>query len=189
MNKDKLDTIREALSSEPDMIEARLKNALSSGSTLVNLACTGDPFLAYMRGAYYLFVGDSSAGKTVFASMALAEAAINPLYDKYSLIFDNVEDGALMFEKFYGREIAERIKSPMTLKGVPVNSRTVEEFYYHHHKSLETNTRHVYALDSETSLTSEAEEKKQGAKRKAIQDSEETAGTKTDGKAKSHTQN
>ena len=40
------------------------KDMLNSGSTLVNLACTGYPDGAFWKGGYFYIVGGSQAGKT-----------------------------------------------------------------------------------------------------------------------------
>ena len=53
---------------------------LSSGSTLLNLACSDDPRGAYRKGHYYYLVGDSQSGKTWLAMSVFAEASINPRY-------------------------------------------------------------------------------------------------------------
>ena len=37
---------------------------LSSGNTLLNLACAGKVFGCFREGGFYLVVGDSSSGKT-----------------------------------------------------------------------------------------------------------------------------
>lgn len=166
------------------------KGLLSSGSTLLNLACSGRPMGAFARGGYYLVVGDSTSGKTVLAGTCYAEAAINPRFDDYDLVFDNVENGAMMFDKFFGDKIAKRIRPPATDdEGNPVYSRTVEDFYFHLHKNLSGSRPIIYVLDSENALSSEAEEAKQAEKRKAIAEDKEVAGTMTDNKAKVHSQN
>lgn len=36
---------------------------LSTGSTLLNLACSGDPDYGFVQGGYFFFVGDSNSGK------------------------------------------------------------------------------------------------------------------------------
>ena len=95
-----------------DSMDGRLK--LHSGSTLINLACSGNPDWAMLSGAYYWMVGDSSSGKTVLTVGCLAEASINPAFDGYDLVFDNAEDGAMMpIEKFYGKRLADRIDHPI----------------------------------------------------------------------------
>lgn len=164
------------------------KGMLSSGSTLLNLACTGNPFRAFMRGGFYLVPGDSTAGKTVLAGTCLAEAAINPKFDNYGLVFDNVENGAMFFEKFYGPAITKRIRAPKYEKGVPVNSSSVQDYYYHSHDCM-TEKPTIYILDSEPALSSEAEKKKFEKKKKASEEGEESAGSYGDGKAAYHSQN
>lgn len=162
---------------------------LSTGCTLLNLACSDRATGGLPMGCFVLDVGDSSSGKTVRAGTYFAEAAINRRFDNYSLVFDNVENGALMFEKFFGKDIADRIQPPcLDDGGNPSYSRTVEEFYH----NLYTNLRKgpcIYVLDSENALSSEAEIKKQKQKHDALDEGTEVAGTMTDAKAKVHSQN
>lgn len=164
------------------------KGMLSSGSTLLNLACSGNPFRAFMRGGFYLIPGASSAGKTVLAGTCLAEAAISPKFEDYDLIFDNVENGNLFFEKFYGERVCTRIRAfKYDKKGNPVNSVTVQDFYYNSHDQM-TKKKSVIVLDSENALTSDAEKKKFLKKKKATEEGEESAGSYGDGKAAVHSQ-
>lgn len=178
--------VKKALSPKQNPVLTR--GMLSTGSTLLNLACSGRPFSGFARGGYYLLVGDSTSGKTALAGTCFAEAAINPKFDDYALYFDNVENGALMFDKFFGEKIAKRIEAPCYDGDTPLYSQTVEEFYYNAHRCLK-NHKGIYILDSENALSSEAEVKKQKEKRKAIHEDTETAGTMTDAKAKVHSQN
>lgn len=172
-----------------DTSPLRPKGMLSSGSTLLNLACTGNPFRAFMRGAFYLVIGDSSAGKTMAAGTCLAEAAMNPLFDEYQLIFDNVENGALFFHDFFGPRINERIQPPVyDAKGNPDSSHSVQDFYYNAYDVMKKGPA-VIVLDSEPALTSEAEQKKFLKKKKAAEEDEEVAGSYGDGKAAYHSQN
>jgi len=61
---------------------------LSTGSTLLNLACTGKPYYGFAKGHYYFIVGDSVSGKTFLSLTCLAEASINPNFDNYRFIYD-----------------------------------------------------------------------------------------------------
>jgi hypothetical protein len=82
---------------------------LSTGSTLLNLACSGKVSGGFIKGHYYHFVGDSSSGKTFLCLTCLAEAAINPHFDDYQLIHDDAENGSLFdFGKFFGPKMAGR---------------------------------------------------------------------------------
>ncbi len=142
------------------------KDLLSSGSTLLNLACTGKPNGAYLKGGLYSFVGDSSAGKTMLALTALAEAASNPAFDDYRLIFDDSENGALMdWVRFFGRNMADRIEQPND-KGP---SNTVEEFYYFVDDAVQKGTPFIYIKDSMDSLNPEEEIKKFRSNKRASQ--------------------
>jgi hypothetical protein len=152
-------------------IENRLK--LSSGSTLVNLACSGNPNWAMISGGYYWMVGDSSSGKTVFTMGFLAEASINPAFKDYDLIFDNGEDGALMpVEKFYGARLVKRLQPPAVKDGEPVYSRTVEDFHFNIddriEKSKKSGKPFIYLLDSMDSLEIDEEEVKFQALKRAV---------------------
>ena len=62
-------------------------NLLSSGSTLLNLACSNNPFGAFLAGHYYWFAGDSDTGKTFLCMTCFAEALRHPLFKNYKLIF------------------------------------------------------------------------------------------------------
>ena len=87
------------------------ESALSSGSTLLNLACTDHPDFAFMKGGYYYLVGDSMSGKTWTSLTCFAEACLNPAFKNYQLIFDDVEGGAKMdVEYYFGKEVARRMK-------------------------------------------------------------------------------
>lgn len=47
----------------PAIIPPDFDTALSTGSTLLNMACTGRPRCGYVRGNYYYLVGDTNSGK------------------------------------------------------------------------------------------------------------------------------
>lgn len=128
---------------------------LSSGSTLINLACSGRADVAFLPGYYYLWVGDSGSGKTFITLTTLAEAANNPRYKDYRLIFDQPERGALMdFRRYFGVKMAQRIEPPMRLGNLhptDFNSSTVEEFYYNVDRAIDKGPC-IYLLDSMDAL-------------------------------------
>jgi len=163
--------------------------ALSTGSTLLNLACTGRPHAGYVRGNYYFMVGDSNSGKSWFSLTALAEAANNPAYDDYRLIFDNVEGGVQMnLARHFGRKMADRLEPACIYKGNPWHSEQIEDFYLNLDDALSKGPC-IYVLDSMDSLSSTAEEKKfkelKKASKKADDDATvEVKGSFTDDKAK-----
>jgi RecA/RadA recombinase len=162
------------------------KDLLSTGSTLINLGCTGFREGGFVKGRYYFWVGDSSSGKTFFARTCLAEATINSEFNKYRLIYDDVEGGALMDTvKFFGQRLADRIEPPSLDKGgEPMYSETIEEFYYNLDDVIEEGKPFIYVLDSMDGLGSIAEQDKFSANKKKVRKGEDPTGSYGDGKAK-----
>ena len=156
------------------------KDFLSTGSTLLNLACTGFPDRGFAKGNYYFVVGDSISGKTFLVLTCLAEASINPNFKDYRFIYDNCEDGALMnIERFFGKGVASRMEMPSQ-----DYSFTIEEFYYHVDDALKKGKPFIYILDSMDSLSSEPEAVKFDQTKKAHREGNEVKGSYGDGKAK-----
>ena len=65
--------------------EIRRDNLLSSGSALLNLACTDNPYGAFIPGRYYLLVGASSAGKTWTMLSIAAESTLHEKFKNYKI--------------------------------------------------------------------------------------------------------
>lgn len=121
---------------------------LSSGSILLNINSSGYVSGAIPKGYYVLLVGDSSSGKTFLTHTILAEASINPEFQKYEIIFDPAEDGALMnVAAFFGTQLAERIKDPPF--GI---SRTPTDFYKNVRSLQRKKKKFIYILDSMDAL-------------------------------------
>jgi len=157
---------------------------LHSGSTLVDLACTGTIEGAFLAGHYYFVVGDSNSGKTWLGLSCFAEAATDPQWDNYRLVYDPVEGGALMdLERFFGRKAAERIEV------VDPPSETVEEFYYNLDDQLSGDRPVISVLDSQDALSSVAEQEKFEKTKKAYRSGKSTSGSFGDNKAKVHSAN
>ncbi len=170
---------------------------LNSGSTMLNLACSGRIDGAFPIGKYVFFVGDSNSGKTFLGLTCLAEASIDSRFDEYRFVYDATENGALMsISKFFGPGVEKRLEPPGRDKeGNPVYSRTVEDFYWFLDDAIEDGRPFIYIQDSQDALTSEADEKKFNQnKRKARKtstesDYERSTGSYGDGKAKVHSAN
>lgn len=157
---------------------------LSSGSTLLNLACSGRPHVGFLPGGMYFFVGDSGSGKSFLTLTCLAEASINKHYENYQLVFDNAENGALMdFKRFFGKRMADRLIPPLGTPDEPVYSSTVEEFYFHVDEVLKRGPA-IYVLDSMDALTTEDESGKFEEHKKAHEKGKEASGTYGTSKAK-----
>lgn len=155
----------------PDKItKVDRRDLLSTGSTLLNLACSGNPYGGLLKGKYYFLVGDSASGKTFLSMTCFAEAMINKNFKRYRLIYDNVEDGCLMDVKgLFGQAVAGRLEYPggRDADGVPIFSRTIEEFYYNLDDAIKKAEPFIYVLDSMDGLSSDYEGKKFDQHKKA----------------------
>jgi len=158
---------------------------LSTGLTLLNLACSDRVDGGFLAGKYHFIVGDSASGKTFLVLTCLAEASIDSRFDNYSFIYDGVEGGALMdIERFFGKKVKERLKFPSS--GF---SQTVEEFYVNLDKEFERGKPFIYILDSMDSLSSMAERERFIALREAIEKGRDISGSYGDNKAKVNSTN
>jgi RecA/RadA recombinase len=159
---------------------------LSTGSTLLDLSCSGTHLGGLCKGKYFFLVGDSSSGKTFLSLTCFAEAARNPSFKGYRLIHDNAEDGALMdIKKFFGNKVADRIEPPAYLDdGSSYYSSTIEEFYYHVDDAVDEGRPFIYVLDSMDALTSSYEVDRFEMRKKAHREQKEAKGDYGDGKAK-----
>ncbi len=161
------------------------KDYLSSGSTVLNLACSGKPNRCFLKGKFYYIVGDSTSGKTFLSLTCLAEASINKHFKDYEFIYDNSEDGALMnIQQFFGKAVAKRMRAPGRSKGTDIYSSTIEEFYYHIDDAIKKEKPFIYILDSMDSLSSADEQSKFDEHKKAHRKGKKAAGSYGDGKAK-----
>ena len=172
---------------------------LSSGSTMVNLACTNTPHGFMVGGKYYLLVGESEAGKTWLSMTTLAESTLHPKFSKYRIIYDDIEEGANMDMNFYfGATTAARIEVPepdrKDVHGNPCPySETIEQFYdsldRHLDEAEQTGVPIIYVVDSMDSLSSESEIKKAKENTNARSKGKDATGSYGDGKAKINSAN
>lgn len=156
MAKDPIKEVRKQLA-KPAFRQAK-RELLSTGSTLLNLACSGKTAGGLEPGKYYLLVGDSGSGKSFLTLTCFAEAMLHPKFKGYRFIFDEPEDGALMNRERYFGKAAAKIEPPAVKGGEPYHSSTVEEFYYHVDDAVKQGKPFIYVLDSMDSLTTEDEE-------------------------------
>lgn len=166
------------------------KRFLPTGSTLLNMACSDRPNGGYPVGKYILKVGDSESGKTWLSLTSMAEACQREAFKDYRLIFDDPEDGAMMDKaKFFGKELAKRIEPPSGTRKKPGVSETAEQFYFHLDDAFNYGQPFIYLLDSENSLTTDADIKKFKSHKAAAEAGEDDAGSFGVTKAKLHSRN
>lgn len=176
--------ITSALLQKKDRSPIRERDYLSTGSTLLNLACSNLINGGFAKGHYYYFVGDSQSGKTFLALTAVAEACINPHFDEYRIIYDNTEDGALMsIRKFFGSKAAKRLEPPKGTKKEPVCSETVDDFYFNLDDCLREGPC-IYILDSMDALDTEEDHDHFQERKRAARKNKEAGGSYGTSKAK-----
>jgi len=188
-----VERIKKTLLAKQQYRTVKTADLLSTGSTMLNLACSGKATGGLLKGHYYFFCGDSASGKTWIGLTCFAEACLNSAFDDYRLIYDGVEGGALMnIERFFGSKVAERLEPPSWEKGEPRFSETVQDFYYHVDDAERKGVPFIYVLDSQDALTSDEEVKKfdqqKRARRKVktAEDDGKVPGSYGDAKAKYH---
>lgn len=150
------------------------EDLLSTGSTLLNLALSGNPRGGIPKGKYVYLVGDTSSGKTALSLTMLAEATINEEFENYDLIHDDIEGGNLFnLRRLFGRKLAERIQKPK--KDGP--SESLEEMYYNVDERLKSKKPFIYIVDSMDGLQSKADEEKFEEEKKAHKSGKSTSGS------------
>lgn len=151
-----------------------------SGSTLLNLALSDDPFGGWACGSIHNLCGESSSGKTFESRTLLACAASDPRFDGYLLINDDAENRDNFDDEYlFGAEVASRIEPPHGFDedDMPINSSTIEEFQDRIHELLDKEIPFVYVLDSFDALDSVADQKKYEEQRDAREKGKDTSGT------------
>lgn len=181
------DQLKAALKRTKKKQPERAEDYLSTGSTLLNLAITGNPLWGFKKGHYYGLVGQSSSGKTFLARTCLAEAAINPAFADYDFIDDDIERGALMdFARFFGPKMAARVRPPRGTRAKPEYSVTIDDLYFHLDDAFKRGKPFIYICDSIDSLTSGYEQKKFQERKSAARKGTKAKGDYGDGKAKTN---
>ncbi len=125
---------------------------LSTGIAVLNVALSGKVDRGIPVGGYIWFVGDSESGKSFACLTMLAEAANDPRFDKYQLVYFNIERAPLPdVRKFWKDKLANRLRVAYV--------STSEEFYYRLDELLKKGPC-VAIGDSMDALRAAADDKK-----------------------------
>ena len=127
------------------------QNFLSTGITILNLALTNSVDCGLEKGTMTWLIGSSSGGKTLVALLLCAEAANNPHFDDYDILYADVEGGAQFdLRALFGNKLADRIIFARMPNGEPF--RTVEDFYAYADKRQRISKPFILVLDSMDAL-------------------------------------
>lgn len=183
-HKDESDEIKAGMLShnprEPKLSLHR-DNLLSTGSTVLNLACTNKTSGGLPKGVIAHYVGDSDSGKTVFAMGLFAEAARNKNFDEHDLVLQNPEHGMADREKFLGKKAAARLEETYP--------EDLEAFYYDIDDRIKSGRPFIMVLDSMDALFPRAWLKKFKKAKNKAEKGEEGAGDFGTQKAKVNSEN
>lgn len=176
--KKPLELLEEAVD-EATTLTNRIDANLSTGAAMLDLAISGKIGHAFGPGHYTLYVGDSGSGKTFLLLTMFAEAAANPLYEDYRLIYVCSENGAQMdFARFFGSKVAARVEI--------VRPDTLEAMYDLLDGMAEKDQKYIVIVDSADGLKTEASKELNRENRKKREAGKDTGKSYDMGHAKIH---
>lgn len=149
-----------------------------------NLECSGHIEGAFQKGKIVNLIGDSHAGKTLFALSIFAECSLLPAFDTWRFINDDVE-AACEFDTAYlfGDNCHSRIEG----EEQGIRSNTFEDFESNIEKALVRAEKNgepfIYILDSADALDTEAAIVKHEENMSAREKGNKEKGSYGDGKA------
>ncbi len=150
---------------------------IPTGSTLLNLVLSDQTEGGFQLGKIENLIGDSSSGKTFIALSMLTECCLNPNFENYQLIYDDVEAANEFDIEELFSPLKSRITAPSYQEDEAVYSDTVQQFHDHVLDALDSGQPFIYVLDSLDALDSEEDQKKVEEQRKARAKGNQTAGT------------
>jgi RecA/RadA recombinase len=144
---------------------------ISTGSTLLNLACSDRIDGGYLLGSIVHIVGDAHVGKSLVALTLMAEAVLRHEFDNYQLIYGEYE-AAMNFplENMFGQNI-NRVQFVPTDKDRLKGAVTAQDW---HSYLLNLKTPYIHITDSLDAIIDEGE----------LEDDRPTKGGWSTGKAK-----
>lgn len=162
---------KQPVASKPD---TKSDSLISTGSTLLNLACSDKLHGAFLPGKMVNLIGDSSSGKTLIALSVFAEMARQKQFNDYRFIYDDVEAACEFdIEKLFNKSTATRIETPDDNE----SSNTIESFQANIFDALNNKRPFVYVLDSLDALDAEDDQKKAQENIKARHEDKEIKGS------------
>ncbi len=158
-----VEEVKEMLASEEERAELNKlpsvidpSRLIPTGSTLLNLALSDDPYGGFYLGTINNIIGDSAAGKTFLLWTIFAEMVYDRRFRDYDLRYDEPEASlAFNIDKLFGDTVEQRVITS-------VISASVEEFHDNVMELLEEDKKKsvkpfVYGLDSLDAICTEDE--------------------------------
>jgi RecA/RadA recombinase len=156
--------VEESANKNVEKKEIDISILIPSGSTMLNLACSDNPFGAFALGRIVTLPGGSASGKTMLMLTMLAKCANDKRFDNYNLIYDDGEETCDGFDIKYlfGNKLVNRIIPPQYDEdNVLLHSETIQDFKANILTKVKAKESFIYILDSLDSLTTDEELKKE----------------------------
>lgn len=145
--------------------EIKRKGYIPTGSTMLNLGCSNNPFGGYSPGRFTNIIGSTHTGKTILALTCLAVCANDKRFDEYELDYDDVEvANDFDLEYMFGKEFVKRVNL------IDPPSHVIEDFFIKSLNNIKKDIPFIDVTDSLDGLTSEAELKRAAKKKRLISD-------------------
>lgn len=183
MPRRKKTTVEQVVEGKPEGA-SRTPKYIDTGSTLLNLALSDNPFGGWRAGTIANLIGDSSTGKTL---ALLTSMALNHLKNpEYTNVHDDVEAGVgFNLGDMFGETFAESLEPPHVDKdGLPEHSNEIEGFQANIMDWLSKSEPFYYGLDSLDALDSCEDKKHREKQNDAYRKESDATGTYGMAKAK-----
>jgi len=134
-------------------VKKRRTDLVPTGSTLLNLALSGEPDGGYRIGRITNLIGDWHSGKTWLFWQSMAEVVRDKKFDKYSIYYDAAEGATdIPVVDLFGKKIL-RVDTGK-------KSISLEDFFGNIFGLIEKDKPFIYCLDSLDSIFANEQKKK-----------------------------
>ena len=148
--KDVLEGTKEAPPVQSKIIDP--SKLVPTGSTMLNLALSDNPYGGYLLGTLVNIIGDSSAGKTFLCWNMLAEICHLNLFPQHKLIYRDVESKLQIdLHKLFGQKI-DLVKQDFETK-------LIEDWYKKIRENITASIPFIDCLDSLDAISTEEDQK------------------------------
>ena len=141
----------------PDPKTITVDRLIPSSITLLNCACSDNPFGAFAMGSINTIPGKSASGKTVLMLSMLAACSIDKKFDEYDLVLDDGEEAQSFDLEYLFPPLVGRLQAPKYDGEIPVHSNTIEDFEGNILLRCKSGKPFIYVMDSLDSLSATAE--------------------------------
>lgn len=163
--------------------EKKNDSFLSTGSTMLNLAMSDNVNGGWPKGKISTCPGQSGAGKTFVVLSSFTEACIDPAFDEYDLIFNDIERRLGFDLKKLFPPVLDRLVTPngMFYKDIEGQeeksgiSNTIEQVEISISQLIKSGKKFVYVVDSLDALSTDEEAEKEMLRAIAAAKSKEAA--------------